>query len=596
MPADKIEAFGGMVPAVDDRLLPAGAAAYAENTRVSTGKLTGLPVPRLIRSNTVGTQKVFRIPLGELDGAHIADSLWLEFANWETDVVKAPVVGDTYERYYWASSTAAPRYNSRARIAAGNTGANAPYLLGIPQPAAVSVSHSGGVSAITETRAYVATWVSTFGEEGPPSTPYLVTGKVDDTFTVTLTAAAADDIAGPDRDIAHTNIYRTITGSDGTTTYFFVAQVAVATLTYADTLSDAVVASHSALESTGWTGPPSDLEGWVAMPNGMIVGWRKNELWFSEPYRPHAWPVSYVLAMDFNIVGLGVTNQTLVICTESVPMTGAGVHPSVFSTSKIKSTNPCMSRASILSTALGVYYASPNGLMLVTQGAASNYTEKLFTKEAWQRSVYFTTMRAAALGGAYFSYGSVLPGVFQADTFQANMFQQTDFGGALNGVLIDPDPRIALTLLATTEPIQGVQNDDWSGELLMLYGDKTYLLDMSAREPVVQPYKWRSKVFQANEKKNFGVVRVYFETTAGTPGLNPTRNTNLVQTLGANQYGLLRVYADERLVMCKEIRTSGEILRMPSGFKADYWQIEIEARVDIFSIQWASSVKALASA
>jgi hypothetical protein len=57
--------------------------------------------------------------------------------------------------------------------------------------------------------------------------------------------------------------------------------------------------------------------------------------------------------------------------------------------------------------------------------------------------------------------------------------------------------------------------------------------------------------------------------------------------------GVIRVYADSRLVMERSLVRSGEQWRMPSGFSADFWQWEIEASVEIFSMQAATSAKEL---
>ena len=71
------------------------------------------------------------------------------------------------------------------------------------------------------------------------------------------------------------------------------------------------------------------------------------------------------------------------------------------------------------------------------------------------------------------------------------------------------------------------------------------------------------------------------------------RNTDLVQTLQADQWGLVRVYADDRLVMCRELRIDGEFMRLPAGFKAATYQVEIEARVKIISAELSTSAKEL---
>jgi hypothetical protein len=49
-----------------------------------------------------------------------------------------------------------------------------------------------------------------------------------------------------------------------------------------------------------------------------------------------------------------------------------------------------------------------------------------------------------------------------------------------------------------------------------------------------------------------------------------------------------------RLIDCREIRRSGEVLRIIDGFKADNWQFEITGRIQISDVQIATSVKDLA--
>src|SRR4051794_39020810 len=118
MPADKLDTFGGMVPAVADTLLPDRSAAHSENAWLYSGVLKGVASPELIRACTSGTAKVFRIPNNYIDSAHLSDSVWLEFQDPDTDVTRALVLGDTFSRYYWAAPTHAPQYNTLARIAA----------------------------------------------------------------------------------------------------------------------------------------------------------------------------------------------------------------------------------------------------------------------------------------------------------------------------------------------------------------------------------------------------------------------------------------------------------------------------------------------
>lgn len=594
MVANRIENFGGMVPAREEFLLPDTAAARSENAWLYSGALLGTNTPTLLRSVAASSARVYRIPNGYPDAVHISNSTWLDFTDADTEVIRAPIVGDTYSRYYWVAPTTQARYNTLARIKAGNTGGNAPFFLGIPSPAnAPTVSPSGGSSGTTSTRAYVYTWVSRYGEEGPPSPATTTTGKQDDTWHITLTAADPGDL-GTNRDLARVRIYRTVTGSNGVATFYLVVDQAIGTTTYNDTQTDAAVTANQQIQSTNWSAPPTDLQGWVTMPNGIIAGFRQNEVWFCEPYRPHAWPAIYTLAVEYPIVGLGVVGQTLVACTQGRPITFTGVNPSSMSQSTIAQLEPCISRASIVSTPEGVYYGSPNGLVLVNYGAATNITASFVTKDKWNQLAPVSTLRGARLGSAYYGFGGTQQGVFETTAFETTAFAQQDFAGSFQGILIDPtNDRVAFNVLYNAAPCVNAFNDAWSGELFVIRGDKLYWINIADTNPTYETFKWKSRKFEAPEKKNFAAMRVWFDVSGTAPTLNPIRNTNLVQTLQADQYGLVRVYADDVLITTRELRTTGELMRINSGLKYQYIQFEFECRVKIRKLEFASTAKEL---
>jgi hypothetical protein len=596
----KILAFGGMIPAVDDRLLPDTAGALSQNCYLYTGQLVGIVAPKFIRNMTnANFGKAFRIPKNYYDAEHIEDAYWMEFVSIDTDIIRSPIVDDQFDRYYWASPLEIPQVNSLARIIAGQPS----FRLGVPTPAAAPgiSSITGGVGA-NETRAYIVTWLTGFKEEGQPSLPVSGVGKNDATWNLTLTPPLAADITN--YNLSKARIYRTV-ASAGSTSYFFVAEIAVTSTTFADNISNTVVSSHEILASETWSGPPSDLVGFVTMPNGMIAGWKESELWFCEPYRPHAWPAQYTTVVEYPIIGLGVINQTLVVCTAGYPIVATGIHPETISMSKLASFEPCMSRGSILSVPEGVFYASPNGLVLVANGIATLVTEGLIQKDEWNFYNKVPTMRATRMGSAYYSFGSERVGFVQVNAdppgqpaFQTNAFQQDDFAGSYKGIVLDnANQRVAFNTLTSDTITTNVFNDQWSGETLILRLNKLYRLDLADRAYTRDTALWRSKIFQAPDKKNFAVIRVYFEIPVWAPFQNPARDNSESQTFDrTDQYGLVRVYANNRLVMTRELRTSGELMRLPSGFKADYWQVELETIVQINSVQLATSVKELLKA
>ncbi len=733
MVAVRVSPFGGMVPAVDDRLLADINGALSQDTWLYSGSLRGMCAPKLLRTLAdPNAAKVYRIPNNYTDSLHLEDSVWMEFASADTDVLRTQVVDDQFDRYYWVSPLDVPRYFPLTGIQA-QAPAVTGYILGIPAPGNISAVASGGSSSTLKSVAYVQTYVSAYGEEGPPSNPVNLTGvKIDATVTITLHAPDPGDL-GTNRNISRSRIYRTIVGTDGTATFFLVAEVIISTTTYADTQSDAVVALNSQIESTTWTAPPDDLQGFVALSNGMVAGFRQNELWFCEPFRMHAWPAAYTLVTEYPIVGLGVSNQMLVVVTEGFAYTATGISPANISLVKLPGLTPCTSRGSIVSTTDGVYFSTPAGLVLVSPAGIVLATKTLIRKDRWGELVATNTLRAAQLADAYFAFGQARFGVFDVLSFDNVAFAQQDFSGARRGIAIDPtSTSVAFNLLSSEDPITNIQTDAWSAEVFIIRNGGLYWLDIGDDTQTRVPCIWRSKVFQMTVKQNMQAMKVYFDKSPTWPisyvqyaqvpamtsalvgkvsvsadtftapyqpfmacdqiagdawlsgtgamphqlyvdlgkptvissydvqspppaipisaspktwtleGSNdgvafnvldtqtnaPAFSSNELRTYNVSTgaqfayrfyrlnisaaqsgtqvsvaafqlykpvVGLVRIYANDRLVMTREFAESGDQWRMPSGFKADYWQFEIESGVEVFSMQAATSPTELQS-
>jgi hypothetical protein len=585
MVALKLQNFGGMIPAVDPHLLPPNSAEFCENAWVNSGALEGFrTLHRVYTPTTPAVQRVFRIPIAKVDSGRIPNSYWLEFDTPNVSVIQAPTIGDQFERFYWASDIDRPRYNTKARIAAGSPA----LILGVPAPsAAPGVTVSGGTTPV-EARAYVYTWVTQFGEESPPSPPTLVTGNASGTWNITMTAPGG---VTTDRALDRVRIYRTVSGVSGETDYFFVAEQAINLTTYADTIAS--VTGNRLLESLFWTEPPADLQGFVSMPNGIVAAWRGSEIWFCEPYRPHAWPVTYQISVESKVVGCGVIGQTLIACTEGAPFAISGINPSSMAVSRLATFEPCTSRGSVVSTPIGVAYASPNGLALANPGASVNVTRQMISKEKWGELLNLTTLFGVAFNGGYYCFGSTAIGCFSGEGFNTDAFLPQDFSGSFTGAYIDiNDSRVAFSTISTDVPVRSVYADFWTGEVFVHRDDGVFWLNQSATRPR-DPFIWRSKILETPNQRNFEAMRVYFTTFPNTPELNPVQNVSPNQTLQPDQWGIIRVYADGVLRFTRELRESGQFFRLPSGFKATFWQIEIEARVRIDSVEIATTARDL---
>lgn len=658
-----IETFGGMIPAVAPQLLPAVNAEETENVWLYDGRLRGMRVPRLVHTLDDPTARsIYRIPLAGPLAVNIPTSLWLEFVGRDVSVVKNPNTGTAEELYYWSGDTplVAPRYNALSRMTA--TPPVDSLILGIISPTvAPTVSPASGASAVTEARSYVYTYVSVFGEEGPPSAPTAVTtGKIDDTWTVTMTdaptdrgptqvtisnitqaaaavvtaaghglvvgnrvyfrnvvgmtqinglygtvtnvadantftvninssgfsaySAGADDVTRVDRELTKKRIYRTVTSAQGIATFFFVAEVNINITTYADTASSATVAANEQLTSQEYDPPPTDLEGFVPMPNGMIIGWSGKEVWFCEPYKPHAWPTLYQVSVDFDIVGIGVVGQTAVLCTEGSPYAVGGIRPDQMALSRVSALPyPCVSQKSIVATPAGVFFASPPGLIMVTAGGPIVATQKMLSQNDWQKLVTLSRLSAALLNGAYYFFSGVGEGVFEPTAFEETAFEMIDFSGTMNGGIIEfNDPRISFNKLTSDEPTHNVFQDPWTSEILVIRDDKVYQIDMteSSEEGT---YRWKSKIYRMDLPTNLGVGVMYYNTPPNQPSATATLN---VYAATDPSYPLSLVYT-------RSLPANGEEFRLPAGQLYEFYQFEISGDVQVQQMAFATTPKEL---
>lgn len=266
----------------------------------------------------------------------------------------------------------------------------------------VQASGSTGYTPANLATSYVYTFVNDIGEESAPS-PASATILRPDGLTVTVSTPVAVP-SGIDAAYAITTkrIYRAATGNTGTQ-FLFVAEIPLATATYDDVLTDAQLGE--VLESTGWDLPPDDLEGILALPNGIMVGFRRNQLCLSAQNRPHAWPPLYRLNTDTDIVGIANVDNTVVIGTESFVYVATGNDPATYSMSKFEVPYAAVSKHGFAYlTGIGVVFPGTDGLMAVQGvGQVRNLTDGVFTLRQW-KALGPTTIRAVQHNDIYWLF------------------------------------------------------------------------------------------------------------------------------------------------------------------------------------------------
>lgn len=257
------------------------------------------------------------------------------------------------------------------------------------------------VERIIDTRFYVVTFVTDWGEESAPSEPSDML-EVDQNDKVTLTrpnsVAVGSNLAAAN--IQKWRIYRSNAGSN-TAAFQLVDEVLTSVTSYTDARKAAELGE--VCPTTTWEPPPyrADLQssvypfpavganpylrGLVGMPNGIMAGFFDNTVAFCEPYIPYAWPVEYQITTEYPVVGLGVFGQTLFVGTTGNPYFISGADSASMSAQKLDSNQACASRRSIVAVQGGVLYASPDGLCAADPSGVQVISSGVFTREDWQK-------------------------------------------------------------------------------------------------------------------------------------------------------------------------------------------------------------------
>jgi hypothetical protein len=367
--------FSGELPLLAKSKLPKENAAIARNCKFRSGSIEPVRQAVVTTPSMLGTTETMWRYNKE---ANAGEGFWFQF-DADVDVVAAPLADDQYGRAFFTGLDK-PRYVVDVfATSGGGPYPTASFSLGISAPAntitvvGASGSPPEGGQALQVN--YIVTYVNGVGNEGPPCSPSNAVDRWDgggDTTINNIPVPAGDEY------IQYKRIYRTETGGY----YNLCGQIPAAQTSFVDTVESALLGEP--IPSVDWDKPNPTMIGLTALPNGILAGFFGNTLCFSEPWQPHAWPVGYRLALDYNIVGLVVTRVGLIVCTKGKPYLIAGTHPSSFSQDVIESNQACVSKRGIVDMGDYGLYPSPDGLIAAGGKDAPLITEKMISKEQWQ--------------------------------------------------------------------------------------------------------------------------------------------------------------------------------------------------------------------
>jgi hypothetical protein len=190
VPSLKISNFDGVVPRMSATMLAENQAQVADNVKLYSRELRYWKGPTLdyTPSTLSGTKTIYK---HYVDPTASPAYYWLTWSEF-VDVGLSPTTDTSDYRLYYTGD-GAPKKTNAALIVAGSGDYPQTWLeMGVPAPlTAPGLTRVGG-GAVVETRAYVYTYISTFGaltEESAPSPPATVGWGTGNSITVDTFAA-----------------------------------------------------------------------------------------------------------------------------------------------------------------------------------------------------------------------------------------------------------------------------------------------------------------------------------------------------------------------------------------------------------------------
>lgn len=392
----------GLAPSVDPLVLADNAAQVALDGVFEAGKFRPLrePVFQEEPSKTGDIQTIYKM-----------NSTWL---NWihPVSVCRSPIANDEWRRLYFAGGDQfKPQMTTEDLAMSGDDWPGVSYDLGVPAPTTTpGVTVTGTVTdddpTLEETLYYVECYVSAYGEEGPP-------GPVSSEVTVApgqevQLSGLANVPGGGSYNIAHRRIYRVNTGSSGADWQLVLPSAyagGLIPLSVSSVLDDCSSASlGSVMVSADYDLPPEDLHSMIQLPCGAFAGLSGNQICFSEPYQPHAWPVKYRMSFDFDGVSIGGYGNYILVTTEGSPYVIVGTHPESMSTpERAEEGYACVSARGMVDMGYSLIYPAVDGLRYAGISGVKNLTDGKISEEDW-RALKPDTIHAYLWQGKYVAF------------------------------------------------------------------------------------------------------------------------------------------------------------------------------------------------
>lgn len=549
---------GGASLALNPKLLGDTVGVMSLNQKPGRGDLRPWRTPFDVATVPSGRQTIYRMGRDVVSDSRY----WL---SWSTIVhaIHGFISGDATERTYYTGDGAPKVTDNILGLAA------APYPtarrdLGVPVPVTrLTVQPlNTGVATTTELRYYTYTYVTDWGEESAPAPPSAeVSCKTDDTLSI-------EGIDPPPAGSHGTNrvrIYRTQTGVQGDTEFFFLREI----LSTATSTTDDGRELAEVMKTDGWLPPPATLSNLTAMWNGMAAAINKvdGSVRYCIAYKPYAWPIALeTLPPNARAVALATFGQSLLVLTNGRPVLVSGSSPDSLDEQPIDVNQACIAPRSAVSVGHGVVWACPDGLAYLGAGGAKLLTAGILTQDDW-RQMNPSSIVAACYEGAYFAFYAV--------------------GGVKKGFMIDALQPTGIYFF--DQGYDAVFLDESQDALFVLDGSAIRKWDAGA---AVMRASARSKVF-LSPLTNYAAARVEADDYPVEVHFDALNLDPAVVTQLAAERPMVFSAIDTTTLRFTHSATSREPFRLPGDFNARAWQLQVNTSLPVQGVTMASTMSEL---
>ena len=357
--------------------------------------------------------------------------------------------------------------------------------------------------------------------------------------------------------------------------------------------------------------PPSGMKGIRAAHNNILIGFFDNQLCFSFPDRPHAWPERFRLTFDSDIVAIESIQGFIIVLTKEYPYQVSGNDPATMVSARIDTLYPCLAKKSVVNMGYGVMWATHGGLATYAPSAGIDLVTKLIHDwDTWNEELNPATLIGHYYNGKYF-------GSHSSESF-----------------IYERDDKVGGFFVSIRDTFSAACTDYETGIMYYIGDALGNLYEWDNKQEVLSPLEWKSKTIVTKDFMNLGAARVIADfETPGTetenriafnnaiPAYNnaiwaksiqlgtlngPTDYTDAgtrVSNIGTlNSYpinadgqtrfqkdilGVLpvtfKLFVDKQLIFQGTI-SSDEVFRLPTGYRSDTFEVGVSGSSRIRAI------------